>query len=76
MNKYSHKIINFLDNNIIDNIPNNINTNHELIQKIINIAKDIVKQQNQINYNMQITKINLILLQSHPHLVPTALHVI
>ena len=66
MNKYSHKIINFLDNNIIDNIPNNINTNHELIQKIINIAKDIVKQQNQINYNMQITKINLIHNNNYP----------
>ena len=66
MNKYSRKIINFLDNNIIDNIPNNINTNHELIQKIINIAKDIVKQQNEINYNMQITKINLIHNNNYP----------
>ena len=60
MNKYSHKIINFLDNHITDNISRNINTNNDLIQKIINIARDILKQQNETYYNMQITKINLI----------------
>ena len=66
MNKYSRKIINFLDNHITDNISRNINTNNDLIQKIINIARDILKQQNETYYNMQITKINLIHNNNYP----------
>ena len=49
MNKYSQKIVNFLDENLKDNFKNKININHLLIQQIINIAKEI--NEEKIDYN-------------------------
>ena len=57
MNKYSRKIIKFLDNNFNESLSVNINDN-ELINKIKNIANIVIK--NPVNYNITEIKINKI----------------
>ena len=68
MDKYSRKIVNFLDNYVKDNISidNNINDNHELIKHLKKIASEILSKQ--INYVPTLININQIDNDKYPKL--------
>jgi hypothetical protein len=57
MNKYSKKIINFLNKDFKDDFTTKININHTLIKQIIEIAKQSINQKIEYN-NIITTKIN------------------